>query len=163
MKYFRWLLLIVTWDGLLPFCVAIAPIGIKIVFPNVRGAVEITAVVLPVLAFLLRAANGIRQITATCGAGILRNIKQIAFGIGLLLLTLIDCVLILSHIMPRGALFAAKEDCLMWAALFSIYFASMAFAFFPGRADSGNSDHQANPLGLLLFQSQEREAQNWDC
>ena len=130
MKYLQWLLRIVAWDGLLPVCVAIMPLVVKLVFPHVRGAVEITAVLLPISAFFLRAAIGRQQIAAARSAGILRSIQYLAFGVALFLLALVECVFILSLIMPAGALLA-KGDQVVWVSLFLVYFGSMAFAFFP--------------------------------
>lgn len=140
MTYLRWLLRIVTWDGLLPCCVIAVTLVVKLMFPHVRGALEMTAIVLPISAFLLRAAVGSRQIAANQHGQILRISQYTAFGIALLLLVLIDCVLILSQIMPAGALWAAKQDRVVWAVLFSLYIGLMTFALFPGRIANENRD-----------------------
>jgi hypothetical protein len=127
-----WLLRILTWDGLLPACVVLFPTVIAIVLPNNRGAIEITAVVLPIAGFFLRVSAGRRQIASNRCAARLRHVQLCAFVLGILVLTLIDAVLILSHVMPQGALFADKTDRVVWTILFSVYLASMTIAMYPG-------------------------------
>ena len=132
MKYLRWLLRIATWDGLLPICVAFAPLGIKLAFPGLRGAVEITAVVLPISAFFFRVKIGLRHFVANRHVWIVRMLQAATFTMAIFLLVFLECFVILSHIMPAGALFVAKEDRVVGAMLYSLYLGSMAFALFPG-------------------------------
>jgi hypothetical protein len=55
-------------------------------------------------------------------------------------LDLIDCFMILSHLMPQGALVASESDMLAWAILVGIYLTSMAVAMYPGREESSSAD-----------------------
>ncbi len=131
MKYLRWIFRIVTWDGLLPAFVASAPIAITFVFPNNRGAVEITAVVLPIASFFFRYRTGIAQISVNHGPGTMRKLQYATFIIAILILPLFECFVILSHVMPAGPMLA-KDALGPLAVFFSIYFGAMAFALFPG-------------------------------
>jgi hypothetical protein len=142
-RYRRWLLTILCWDSMLPVFVAVAPLGVRLAFPNSRGAIEITAVALPVAAFVARLVAGRRHIASNRCHPALRTFQYAAFLVAIVLLGLIDCVLILAHLMPRGELFAAREDRVVWCVLVSVYLLTMAFALFPGAAaeDSENSDH----------------------
>ena len=54
------------------------------------------------------------------------------FCVGILPLVLMDCFLILSHLMPRGSIFTAGEWPI-WASMLAIYLTSMAVAMYPGR------------------------------
>jgi hypothetical protein len=131
-----WILRVLTWDGLLQGCIALIPAGIGFLFPDRRGAIEITAVALPIAGFFLRVRAGRRQIASNHCSIALRHVQFGVFGVGILLLVFIDAALILSQVMPAGALFASKGDCLVWAILYSIYLTSMAIAIYPGRVRS---------------------------
>ena len=50
-----------------------------------------------------------------------------------MVLALIDAVLMLSHVMPKGELFRADGDRLIWAILVAFYLTMMAIAMYPGR------------------------------
>jgi hypothetical protein len=51
---------------------------------------------------------------------------------GLIVLVLIDAVIVLAYVMPKGAAFAATADCIVWGVLYAIYLTSMATAMYPG-------------------------------
>ena len=130
-----WLLRLVTWDGLLPACVVLLPTAIEVLLPNNRAAIEITAVVLPITGFFLRIRAGRRQIASNnCGRKF-RVVQFCAFCLGILVLTLVDAVLILSHVMPQGAVCADRSDVIVWTALISVYLMAMGIAMYPGATE----------------------------
>src|SRR3954471_10416717 len=102
-RYDVWALRVVTWDAVLPACVAFVPVGVRLLFPNRRGALELTAVSLPIAAFLLRLAAGRRHIVSNRCSARFQRVQLAIFLLGILPLVLIDCVVVLSDLMPRGA------------------------------------------------------------
>jgi hypothetical protein len=129
-----WFFRLATWDGLLPACVVLIPTGVGLLMPNSRGAMEVVSIALPIAAFFIRAGVGKRYIASNgCGVAF-RCVQYCVFCVGILLLVFFDAVLILSRLMPKGALFAARSDVYVWAILFSLYLTSMAIALYPGRA-----------------------------
>jgi hypothetical protein len=131
-NYRFWLLRVITWDAILPVVVAVVPAVIIFFFPNRRGFIEITSVTLPVGAFLLRSITGKRQIARNRCSQAVRTFQFCVFVIGILPLVLVDCFMVLSHLMPDGALFATKTDRLVLAVLAAIYLVCMVVAMYPG-------------------------------
>lgn len=132
-RYDVWALRVITWDAVLPICITILPLGVKFLFPNRRGALELTAVVLPIAAFFLRFRAGKRHISANRCSRRFRRFQLCMFCLGILPLVLIDCVVILSELMPAGAFGGA--DYIALAVPIMIYLASMVVAMYPGRED----------------------------
>jgi hypothetical protein len=128
-----WLFRVLTWDGLLPAFVILAPMLIEVLIPNNRGAIEIAAVVLPITGFFIRISVGKRHIASNSCGVVVRRLQFGVFCLGILTLVLIDSVLILCHVMPKAAPFATKADCIVWIVLFSTYLTSMTIAMYPGR------------------------------
>jgi hypothetical protein len=135
-NYGSWLRRLIAWDGLLPVGIAIVPTGIEILLPNRRGAIEVAAVILPITAFFLRVRAGKHQIGSNQCSTAIRRIQFCALCFGILPLALIDCVIVLSHVMPKGAMFEAifGEDT-DWLVLTVpvVYLTSMAVAMYPGQ------------------------------
>lgn len=130
-----WLLRVLTWDTLLPACVVLLPTVIEILIPNNRVAIEVTAVALPIIGFFVRLGAGRRQIASNnCGVAF-RRFQSCVFCVGIFPLVLADSFLILSHLLPQGALFAHRTDCVLWVILVSIYLASMSVAMYPGATE----------------------------
>lgn len=147
-----WLLRLVAWDGLLPVVIWSSPFLIALLLPNKRGAIELTAIVLPIAALFLRFRAGRRYIAANHCGPILRSLQIGVFCLGILVLFAVDAVMILTHVMPKGAMFATTDDLVVWAVLYAIYFTAMAFAMYPGlrqasgtRSQPGNPDLRQNP------------------
>ena len=129
----KWIFRIVTWDGLLPAAIWLSPLAVQFLIPDRRGAVELTAVFLPVAAVVLRFHAGQKRIWLNhCRPG-MQRLQLAALCLGIFLLMFIDAVMILSHIMPKGAAFAANSDRIIWAVFYLTYVFSMAVAMFPGR------------------------------
>jgi hypothetical protein len=140
LNYGSWLLRVITWDVILPVCIAFAPMVVDLLLPNHRGAIEVTAVLLPIAAFFLRIRAGERHIASNrCSDGV-RRFQFCALCLGILPLILIDCFMILSHLMPRGALLTADSDKFALAIVYALYLSSMAVAMYPGRTISSPVD-----------------------
>jgi hypothetical protein len=143
-NYRSWLLRILTWDTILPVAVAFVPTAIALFLPDRRGVMEIASVTLPIAAFLLRLHIGKRQIDSNRCSVAVRKFQFCVFFVGILPLVLIDCVIVLSHLMPNGALFATSGDLLVWAVLAAIYLASMTVAMYPGSAGAANDRDESD-------------------
>ncbi len=127
-----WVVRIAIWDGALPAIIWLAPILVQGLIPNRRGPVEIIAVVLPILAFFIRFHVGRRFVSANqCGVAV-RRFQYVALCIGALILVLVDAVMILTILMPKGAAFASLGDILVWVILVSTYLLAMSIAMYPG-------------------------------
>jgi hypothetical protein len=132
LNYGEWALRVLAWDAVLPICVALLPMGVELLFPDHRGAIELTAVALPVTAFPLRAWAGIHHIKSNYCSYKVKIFQLGVFFLGVLPLALLDSVLIMSHLLPGGA-WGNKE---IWTILrFGImfYFIFMVVAMYPGR------------------------------
>jgi hypothetical protein len=134
-NYGRWLFRLITWDGLLPGCVVLVPTVIEFLIPNNRGAIEFASVMLPVIGLLIRIRLGLRHIGSNHCTVAARCFQLCAFVLGILLLGLIECVLMLTHVMPP-LIFVDWTDIVECAIPFLIYATLMAIAMYPGRAPS---------------------------
>ncbi|MHB1037359.1 MAG: hypothetical protein ACYC35_13730 [Pirellulales bacterium] len=128
-RLLSWLLTVLAWDGLLPLFVFSVPFVVEILVPNRRGAVELVAVAVPIVAFVVRYAVGRRHIATHNFSPAVRRVQFCVFVFGICSLVMIDSVLMLTHVMPKGAL---KGSGVVWAVLFSVYLTSMLIAMFPG-------------------------------
>lgn len=133
-NYASWLRRLIAWDGLLPVGILIVPTGIEILFPNNRGLLEIAAVALPIAALLLRVRAGKHYIASNQCSMAVRRFQYCVFCFGILPLVLVDCFMILSHLIPKGAALVDDSDLLVLVIFFAIYLSSMAIAMYPGRA-----------------------------
>jgi hypothetical protein len=135
-----WLIRLFAWDGMLPAGIVLAPFGIEFLFPNNRGIMEITAVTLPVMAFLLRIVAGLRRIDSNRCSVSVRRFQYCAFCFAILPLVLVDCAVILAHVMPAGAVFADAKEVVIWGAIYLSYLLLMTFAMYPGRSEPSPDD-----------------------
>ena len=110
----------------------LVPIMIGFLFPNNRAPIELAAVMLPIAGFFIRIRVGARHITSNHCSITVRRIQLCAFVLGIFPLVLLECVLMLTHVMP--ALIMNWTDIAVCAILFSIYLTLMAIAMYPGRA-----------------------------
>ena len=136
MYVFSWIFQVFAWDGVLPAFVWLSPILIGAIVPGNRGAIEATAIVIPIIAFLIRFRTGRNRILTNHCGNRTRMLQVGVFSCGIFLLVLIDGILILSHLMPAGALFANPADRQVWTVLFAIYLTSMLVAMYPGQPNS---------------------------
>lgn len=132
-----WMLRVVSWDGVLPAAVIVSAGLVKTVFPNQPRVVEYSLLCLAVTVFLLRLRIGLRQIeTNDCRVWTRRG-QYVVFLISIMLLAVLEFILML---VPVRQWFAVKEDRVIWAILFAIYFGGMTFAWYPGRPIRENSE-----------------------
>ena len=80
----------------------LAPVLVQGLIPNLRGPVEIVAVVLPIVAFFIRFHVGRRVISTNHCRTEIRRFQYVTLCLGALVLVLVDAVLILTNIMPKG-------------------------------------------------------------
>jgi hypothetical protein len=64
----------------------------------------------------------------------------IVFGCAALSLVCIDALLILSLVMPRGALWQTETDRILWVVVVSVYLLAMTFAMYPGKTEAIGSE-----------------------
>ena len=131
---FGWLMRLVAWDGIVPWMIWCFPFLIRWVFPGWRGAVELSAIILPVLGLLIRLVIGVQAIQINYCSPTWRAAQRVALIIGLLVLGLIDGVMIISHLLPQGFPIATWNDRIVWICLGVVYLSAMLFAWYPGRA-----------------------------
>ena len=104
----------------------------SLAFPKRRGVVELLAIVLPVVGCLVRFSLGRRAIANNlCGVQVRRG-QVAALSLGLVLLSLVDCVIVLLYVMPPDA-FGQPADWVILFGLWFLYFALMTAAMYPGR------------------------------
>jgi hypothetical protein len=137
--YRDWFLRVFCRDGALPAGVFLAPIIAKRLLPNHPGIIELLAVVVPIAALFSRFVAGSRVIRSNHCSDSCRQLQFVASAVAVVILVLIDAVLILSHDMPAGALFAAESDRIVWTILTAVYVKNMLLAMYPGRAPGGPS------------------------
>jgi hypothetical protein len=142
-QYRSWLLRVTAWDGMLPAFVVVVPSIVELLLPNHRGAIEFTAVTLPIVAFFTRLVVGQRHIDSNNCSAAFRLIQFWVFFLGVFPLVLIDGALVLSHVMPKGVF--TREDSLFFAVLYSVYLVAMIIAMYPGRAESFREETACTP------------------
>ena len=114
--YRLWFGRVLAFDGILPLVIWFAPWLVSIVLPNRPGVIEVLSVFLPVMGFLVRYITGRSLIRANECSQQFRLVQNVLLGLGLVLLALIDCVVVLIYVMPRGALLK-PDDWLVMAGL----------------------------------------------
>lgn len=105
-----WFVRLITWDGVVPIVMALAPSAVGLLIPNHRGLVEMTAAALPIAAFFMRFCVGFRLIQTNNCAAEFRRFQVVVLVLAMFLLLFFDSVSILAHLMPSGALFARWTD-----------------------------------------------------
>jgi hypothetical protein len=113
----RWLLSVIGWDGCLPVLVATAPAVLPVVLPNRALAAVVAALGVPIVAALVRARHGHRQLDELpCGATMNR---QVLFGFAIV--ALLFCEIMVGIL--RFAPFAPRS---MWFTVGGVYLAYLA-------------------------------------
>jgi hypothetical protein len=127
-----WLHRVLGWDGLLPVCIAVLPTGIDFVLPNNADALTIAAVTAPIAALFVRFSVGRRHLASNQVGPAVRACQYCVFTAAIFLLCLIDCFVIIIHVVPA----VPATDWSILGALFSLYLIAMSFAMFPGRTEN---------------------------
>jgi len=129
-----WLGRVFRWDGLLPLAILMIPFLLRLLFPNQRLVIELASVILPIGGFVIRLLVGRHFIkTNHCARGF-QHLQSILLMVGLAIMTLLDCVIILSVLMPKGAVMMNARDVAISAGLYGTYLVLMLVAMYPGRA-----------------------------
>jgi len=139
-NYGFWLIRLLTWDGLLPLCTAVAPYAIKLLFPKQPEAMDIAAVGVAIAALLLRISAGNRHIASNHCSEEVRHLQSCAFVLGIVPLLLMDCFIIVEHQLPGGGPLAHCKDLGPLAIWISFYLTMMAIAMYPGRTSAVRDD-----------------------
>lgn len=135
-RFGYWFFRLVFWDSLLPAVVVLVPMLIQSLFPNRRGPIEIAGLLVPMVAFFIRLLAGKRHIAANHCSPRFRGLQVGSLVFGLFWLAVIDAFVVLSHIIPAGAMAFTTSEVIIVA---SLYLPPMAFAMYPGRAWSSES------------------------
>ena len=99
----NWLMRLFALDVLLPGAVWAVPLFVRLVVPNNRGAIEVTAVGVPIVLFLYRCKVGFIAIqTNNCGT-LMRPMQFVVFLAAVVMLLLVDAFTILLHVIPVEA------------------------------------------------------------
>jgi len=98
--------------------------------PGRRVAVELAAIVLPIVAFFVRAVAGSRHIAANNCSPRFRQVQGAALALGIFVLLFIDCIAMLSHLIPQLKL---QDYLMLYATCFTIYIVPMTLVMYPGR------------------------------
>jgi hypothetical protein len=75
---------------------------------------------------------GKQHITSNDCSARVRRVQLTVFCVGIFVLFMIDAVIVLSHVMPKQAVFATTADLIVCAVLYMTYLNAMAFAMYPG-------------------------------
>ena len=121
-----WWLSALTWDGVLPLLMMVASGSLAVFFPRSDTADLAAVVLLPMIAALVRASIGLRQLAAICGKhpSILR---QVLFAAAIATLLMFE--------MYSGFLVRGRAPWLFWwpaGALYVVYLAFMVCSVRPG-------------------------------
>ena len=139
--YKYWLLSVVGWDGVLPLIVILVPFTIRACLPGHAEVMVLTAVFLPIAAFLLRFGIGVHQISAN-GCGIVfRGFQYLAFAMGVLILLCLEAIVIAMQFVPRNLAIVAREELQLGSLCALLYVVCMVFAWYPGSCQP-EYDHQ---------------------
>jgi hypothetical protein len=141
-RFGAWFGKVLAWDGLMPLGVLLVPRGLTLVLPPDSRIIDIIAVILPIVAFSLRIHVGRRHIAANYCGTVARGFQYVVFSFGILVLVPIDCLTVLSPVLP-GGLFANPQDAEITVIMFSIYLTSMIIAMYPG-CQPGHCPSQQN-------------------
>ena len=128
-KYREWALNILCWDGILPVAVITVPKIAMLLFPMMPGARELTFIIVPVTAFVIRYVNGRMRFIS----GELYIWQLVVFFMALCVLFVLDAIWTMMHLVQNGV---PPEAYLTAAVIYLIYLSLMAIALFPARKKS---------------------------
>jgi hypothetical protein len=128
-KYREWALNILCWDGVLPVAVITVPKIVMLLFPMMPGARELTFIIVPVTAFVIRYVNGRMRFRS----GELYIWQLVVFFMALCVLFVFDAILTMMQLVQKGV---PREAYLTAGVIYLIYLSLMAIALFPARKES---------------------------
>ena len=119
-----WALTVFCWDGLLPVAVIFIPKLISLLFAGRQGSKELTFVIVPIVAFLVRYMIGMRRFRSC------RTYwwQFVLFFVAILMLFMLEAFLVLMSLVQNGP---PDGFWLFWFSLYGVYLLIMAVALFP--------------------------------
>jgi hypothetical protein len=123
-RYIDWLVNLFCWDGLLPFAVITAPKFVRFMLPMRPGALELTFVVVPITAFVMRYLNGRMRFQS----GQMYLWQLFVFFLAIFVLFVLVALLILWQMVNARK---AAPDVLFLCAMYLSYVTLIAIALFP--------------------------------
>ena len=153
-NYGSWALRVVTWDAVLPVCVAFVPMVFNALFPNLQSVVVTMAVLLPFTALCLRLRSGKRHIFSNHCSRTVQKLQFYVFFAGITPLVTVEFFLIIASVLPKGFLVEFTEGYSVFAVLLSIYLGAMIIAMYPGRETVVVSDSDADAMGWSFHEKE---------
>ena len=135
-----WLIRFLGWDGLVPAAIWLLPFAVRLLVPKIPLLIEVMAVILPIVAFFLRFKVGVWHISMNRCGRIVRSGQFVALCCAILVLALVDAVIILTNVMPKGAL--TRSDLVFLGYIYVFYLSCMIFALYPGLTNSPKPPHE---------------------
>jgi|GEM_PF-3631047 len=127
----KWILTVLTWDGVLPAITLTLPVAINWLFPRGNEVIGWVAVAFPIVAFFVRIAVSGSQIVGNyCSPG-MQWFQSFAFILALFVMMVIDAIVLTFASMKN--IVGDSEFFLASACLMSVYLPLMIFAMYPGR------------------------------
>jgi hypothetical protein len=124
----NWAWSVLCWDGALPLAVVCIPHLVKTVLPGRQNAILTTALVVPMIAFIVRGTHAFQQYRYGR-----RYIWQTGlFVLAILALALAETVFILFESMPN---IAQESDWCILAVLYFGYLIAISAALFPAKRE----------------------------
>lgn len=121
----EWVFSVFCWDGALPLAVVVIPHVVSILFGQRQGAKELTFLIVPVAAFVVRYLGGFSRYRA----GRMYGWQLAMFFVAIFVLFVLDASLVMASIIGGKI----PADYLMFfAALYAAYLAIVSIAMFPG-------------------------------
>jgi hypothetical protein len=124
----RWILLLVTWDGVLPVLLAATPTLIRSLWPGNMLVRDFAVVTVVIVALGVRVVVGLKHIRNNYCGPWTQLCQKITLSVMAFFLVVLDCLLMTIPIgrnMPQG-------DQIFLATSAVIYLSCMAFVLYPG-------------------------------
>ncbi|MBI3861596.1 MAG: hypothetical protein HY290_06845 [Planctomycetia bacterium] len=151
--YSAWIAAVFGWDGVLPLVVLALPTLLMGAFPGNFWVMELTTVILPVAAVILRGAIGWRAIARNHCSESFRRVQQNAFVFAVGMLFLFDVTTVLMQVLKKGALVWGPENLTALVVGAPVYLTLMSIAMYPGRsrivADARPAAHDHDDDSML--------------
>ena len=125
----RWILLLLTWDGVLPVLMALTPWVTRLIWPGDLMARDFAVVLIIILGLFVRVIVGLSHIRGNyCSAFTKRWQKRVLYLMAFFLVFM-DMMLSIIDFGPR----MAKGDIIFLLVWVVVYLSCMAFVLFSGR------------------------------
>ncbi len=136
--YWQWFIRVLTWDGLVPVGLFLMSASLASMANGDLEWISLVALILPVIALLVRFYRGLRSIHKNRCSPATRAVQIGLLVLGLIMLGVLDGVIILSTTAPPGAgPFDRADDRQIWYWFGIVYWIAMMIAMYPGQANQG--------------------------